>query len=214
MIMSSRSRFGMLAFALFAVAAIAWLALNENTAVLDERLSVTVNNAPKSSGPRATPRVVEAPPPVAESQNAVDTVKRLGGTTLIATNGHVLTINLTGCEVRNDDLRHLTGTPELTLLNLDNTAVGDDGLKLIRDLPKLKILRLSRTKITDSGLQYLEKLPALSSLLMNDTRVTDEGMKHLVGLPSLGQIEVMGCSVTDRAQQNINEQLPGCRVKR
>jgi len=171
-----------------------------------------VTTSPRTAA--TTPPTADEVLPAPEAQEAVQLFRAAGGSATITDDGQVRALNLTGATVTDDDLQHLAQLPRLTLLNLDATAVTDDGLQHVRDLPELSILRLCRTPITDAGLQRLENLPALSSLVLDDTAVTDAGIAPLVRFPSLHSITVMGCPVTDRAQHDIREHLPNCRVKR
>ena len=160
--------------------------------------------------PETASRAVE---PVPESQAAVAAFEAVGGTVMLTDDGQVRAVDLTGTSITDDDLRHLSATPRLTLLNLDGTAVTDEAIPHLCRLPELSILRLCRTQITDVGLERLDGVPKLTDLILDDTAVTDAGVGQLGRLSSLKKVYVMGCPVTERAREMVHEQLPKCRVK-
>lgn len=152
--------------------------------------------------------------PASESRVAVAAIREAGGSVTMTNDGQVRAVNLTGSTIEDDDLRHLSALPRMTLLNLDGTRITDHGLQHIRDLPGLSILRLARTPITDAGLKRLQNLPGLTTLILDDTAVTDAGFANLEQLPSLGSISAMGCPITSRAEEIVRTHAPGCRIKR
>jgi hypothetical protein len=131
---------------------------------------------------------------------------------LVMNDGNVRAIHLTGGQIKDDELRHLTTTPRPTLLNLDGSTITVDALQHIRALPEPTIMRVCRTSITDDGLARIDNLPKLASVIRN-TAVTDAGLLHLVRFKSFTFITCMGCPVSGRTQALVHELLPNCRVK-
>jgi Leucine Rich repeat len=81
--------------------------------------------------------------------------------------------------VRDADLVHLKGLPQLHVLDLSGTQVTDDGLLYVNGLITLQHLDLSNTRITDAGLVNLKGLAELQCLLVQDTQVTHAGVEEL-----------------------------------
>jgi len=104
-------------------------------------------------------------------------------------------IGLSGQDVSNEGLIHLSRLPRLQSLDLSWTAVGDEGLMHLQDVKSLEFLDLSYTAITDAGLRHLRKLTRLRHLILNETAVTDIGLKHLSKLGRLEQIGLRGTQV-------------------
>ena len=90
-------------------------------------------------------------------------------------------LNLPGCGIVDDDLRHLTGLP-LIELHLWDAFVTDDGLRHLAGLQLTK-LDLSCCCIQGSGLRYLAGMP-LSELIVGISANDDGGaLYHVAQLP-------------------------------
>ncbi len=95
----------------------------------------------------------------------------------------VISINLSGTNVKDDDLRLLAGLSSLRELYLIGTNITDAGLKWLVDLQKLEELRVGNTKITDAGLKDLAKLKSLKMVGLLGTQVTEAGVKQFSAAP-------------------------------
>jgi hypothetical protein len=152
------------------------------------------------------------------------------------------TLNL-GCTLVTDaGLDRLRGLKHLRNLTLLSTKVTDAGLEKVKDWPQLESLDLTETEVTNAGLEKLKALPHLESLILNGShqegnRVTDAGLAHLKGLSQLkvlslssekitdaGLANLKGLSqlrelylqntqVTDQGVKELQEALPGCKIK-
>lgn len=154
-----------------------------------------------------------SPEPLEHFRQAVSLFRSRGGIVRVSTSGEVLSIDLTGSAIVDEDLKCLADLDTLFLLNLDGTSIGDRGLVYVQSLPKLKILRLSRTNVTDEGLKNLKHLPTLKKLHLNDTQITDAGMDNLAQLPELSRIYLMGAPVSGKAERIAQKSLPNCSIK-
>ncbi len=129
-------------------------------------------------------------------------------------------LNLSGFEVGDDDLRHLApidsierlvlwGTnvtdaglthiqslENLRFLGLSHRPITDRGLEQLRNLRKLKELHLWNTRITDRGLDNLEAMTELETLWLGETRVSDAGLKHLSKMVELRKLVLDRTSIT------------------
>jgi Leucine-rich repeat (LRR) protein len=117
-----------------------------------------------------------APHTVAERQQAIAEIERLGGR---ASGRPVATVSFAGNDVTDAGLEHLQGLTELRSLSLLNTQVTDAGLEHLKGLTQLRHLNLSGTEVTDAGLEHLEGLTQLRHLYLRGTQVTDAGVKDL-----------------------------------
>jgi|GEM_PF-5324221 len=60
-----------------------------------------------------------------------------------------------GCDVADDDLKHLSRMKQLKTVDLAATLVTDDGMQRLADLPSLESLNLSLTFVSDRGVKLL-----------------------------------------------------------
>lgn len=124
-----------------------------------------------------TPGGGEAQEPDQTSANRVEElVKNLGG------------------KIARDDSRATTPVIEI---DLSGTDVKDEQLRWLSDLTELRTLRLHRTGISDAGLQHIKSLSRLTTLTIGDTRVTNAGLKSLAGLSQLEFLGLHGSQVND-----------------
>jgi hypothetical protein len=91
-------------------------------------------------------------------ERAVQMVQKLGGK--IDREGKsvdqpIVTIDLSGRNLAEADLKQLAGLNRLYRLDLSRTGVTDRGLKALAPLQRLGVLDLSETKVTDAGLTRL-----------------------------------------------------------
>ncbi|MGQ9771735.1 MAG: leucine-rich repeat domain-containing protein [Thermogutta sp.] len=93
--------------------------------------------------------------------------------------GQIVSLDLSRCRVRDDDLAELRHCPALEWLVLKGNPITDDGLSHLSGLTRLSLLDLSETKITDQGLHSLASLSRLTTLHLEGTNVTAEGIARL-----------------------------------
>jgi hypothetical protein len=91
----------------------------------------------------------------------------------------VMTVNLAGKAITDQDVKFLVGIPELSFLILDNTQVTDKGVAKLADLHNLANLSLVGTKVTDKSLRALKQSRHLVMLNVAGTAVTPAGEKDL-----------------------------------
>ncbi|MBT4864234.1 MAG: hypothetical protein HON53_03820 [Planctomycetaceae bacterium] len=136
-------------------------------------------------------------------RNATTAVLNLGGHIDQASSGHVLTVDLTGTDVGNDDLEQLQDFSQLLGLILTDTGVSDDGLKHVAKLGTLTTLELYRTSISDGGMKHLSNLSSLAGLYLKGTNVTNEGLEHIAGLTNLTQLSLSNTALTDDGLKHL-----------
>lgn len=64
-------------------------------------------------------------------------------------------IQLSGSNITDDELRHVSGAMRLRLIGLNDTAITNEGLKYLADLPELETIYFQRTKITQEAVDDL-----------------------------------------------------------
>lgn len=136
--------------------------------------------------PKSTEIIVDwsVPPlqPVIQSddERAIETLASLGAELLIATPGHLRSINLRGAEVNDAVLQPAARFPELRWLDLSRTSVTNERLSLLRGLTRLSVLNLSETDVDDKGIESLpDLLPALTWIIVDGTKVTNAAIVTL-----------------------------------
>ena len=85
----------------------------------------------------------------------------------------------TGPRWCDDDMPCLTRLPGLCELTLSGSEVTDRGLVHISTLRKLTCLGVADTRITDSGLAHLKELRSLQYLFIQGTNITGSGLQDM-----------------------------------
>jgi hypothetical protein len=122
--------------------------------------------------------------------------------------------HLSGTELNDDGLQHVTKIKQLYWLHLKDTKITDAGLKHVAGLTELRRLHLERTGITDAGLAHLKGLANLEYLNLYGTKVTDAGIAHLHGLKKLKKVYFWQTGVTDEGVAALQKALPELNVNR
>ena len=74
---------------------------------------------------------------------------------------------------------------DITGVDFHSAEFSADDLKLISGLPDLEFLYLDDTNITDAGLAELKNCSHLDGLSLGRTSISDEGLRHVAALPKL-----------------------------
>jgi hypothetical protein len=125
----------------------------------------------------------------------------------------VVTVQLGGTSVGDNDLDCLRPLSSLQGLWLHRSEISDQGLRVLRSKTSLEDLSLRDTQIGDGGLANLEGLTNLRFLYLHNTQVSDEGLQHLFGLKRLSVVYLAGTRVTDAGAQRLHEALPQVRIR-
>ena len=115
----------------------------------------------------------------------VQAVMKLGGTIERDTSLPVVSVNLSGTQTGDPELKVLKDLRNVRTLNLTLTRVTDAGLPELKGLQNLQALDLAFTKVTDAGLKHLKEIKSLRTLNLSNTAVTDKGLKDLGDLTDL-----------------------------
>jgi Leucine Rich Repeat (LRR) protein len=146
-------------------------------------------------------------------------------------------LNLSSCQISDDDLMHLQGLTWLEALNLScnkitgrglihlsemkllgrlelwGTDLTDDGLSYLPELPQLRELSLCLLlEITEAALVHLERLPALENLDLHSTYLDDRGLAQLKKLNRLRSLDLNYTKVSREGFHQLSAVLPRCRI--
>ncbi|WP_029275587.1 FN3 associated domain-containing protein [Pedobacter borealis] len=99
---------------------------------------------------------------------------------------------------------------QIVSLNLSGMPLGDEDLKIIAGFENLRKLNLNFTNINGTGLKYLTALEHLNALSLSGTRVSYNLVKQLVNMNGLRQLTLWNTALTgtELSQlQKINKNL-------
>jgi hypothetical protein len=83
--------------------------------------------------------------------------------------------------VTDEDIKFLSGLPDLVGIGLDSTGITDIGLESYYGLKKVIRIEIGGTKVTEKGVkELLTKHPEITDVIINDLPITDNIM-HLIG---------------------------------
>jgi hypothetical protein len=89
-------------------------------------------------------------------------------------------------------------------VNLTGTKVTDEQLQSLAALEGLEHLSLRVTQITDAGLKHIAKLKDLHSLDLAGTKITAEGLRSLASLETLYHLRVSGTGIGESDLSNLS----------
>ncbi|HEX3872336.1 MAG TPA: hypothetical protein VHV77_17950, partial [Pirellulales bacterium] len=140
-------------------------------------------------------------------------------------------------QLRDADLKLISGLPKLSYLRLTNAPLTDIGFAQLRDLPSLSAIIISGTEVTDRTLEHfasfktitelnladtnisdarldaLHSLPALKILWLERTNVTDEGAPSIARLQGLTDISLRRTGMSDAVVTKLKLLMPNCKFK-
>ena len=116
----------------------------------------------------------------------------------------VLSLNLYGASVTDDELRHLAPFPKLKNLTLNGKGISDNGLQHLLTLTELETLALRGTGITDNGMKQLAELQNLKRLDLSGAKLTGDGILQLAALPKLQELSLKWTSISDEALEHVS----------
>ncbi len=150
-------------------------------------------------------------------KSAVAEIEKIGGAVRkVAANvdWREVDFHLSGTELSDSGLQHVTKIKQIYWLNLKDTKITDAGLKHLSGLSELRRLHLERTGISDAGLGHLKGLANLGYLNLYKTKVTDAGLAHLHGLKNLKKVYLWQTGVTDEGVAALQKALPELNINR
>ncbi len=110
---------------------------------------------------------------------------------------HLYSLDLSGCELSENQLSFLAQMPGLVELNLRRSSIKDNQLVYLRLLKKLKSLDLGETEITDAAMPILASFALLENLSLFNDEINDRGLQQLAQL-KLRSIELSGSNISEQ----------------
>ncbi|MBA3273318.1 MAG: hypothetical protein H0T11_05535, partial [Chthoniobacterales bacterium] len=112
--------------------------------------------------------------------------------------------DLSGQELRPEDISGLAAMPRLKRLELGASSVSDNDLATLSELRNVEWLDVSKNfkeqhqkpSVTDNGLKSLSNWKRLRTLKLHGQPITDEGLKNLKALPNLRRLQLGATNVT------------------
>ena len=150
-----------------------------------------------------------------EQEAAIAALEALGGSIrVLAANTTELeaAFHLSGTELNDEGLGHLTYLPELRWLNLRGTKVTDAGMATLAQCVSLTRLHLEKTAVGDAGVAQLKPLTQLEYLNLYGTPLTDAGLASLAEMTSLKKLYLWQTQVTAEGVARLREALPECEI--
>lgn len=178
------------------------LKLDSGLVTADERLY----NALKGGPLGANILWVEDDPGISAIGAAEDLVIDVGALPAISADEIELEYShYTGDRLKDENLAHLAGLPQLRGLYLSSPAITDAGLVHLRNLVELRTLYLDGTSVTDAGLIHINQLHRLETLNLKGTAITDAGLVQLSALAELRWLSLRETTVTDAGLINLRD---------
>lgn len=97
----------------------------------------------------------------------------------------------------DQDLRHISSLPAVSLLLIDDTDITNAGMRSIGKMTQLICLSLLQTPISDVGLTELRHLKSLRRLRLDFVRLTDLSLCNLSEMKDLSYLNLSHCGVSD-----------------
>jgi hypothetical protein len=148
---------------------------------------------------------------------AIEAITKLGGSVrriAANTDDKEVDFHLSGREVTDEGLAHLTALKKVVAVHLKNTKITNAGLVHLKGLKNLRRLHLEKTAIGDDGLAHIAALTELEYLNLYGTKVSDSGIAHLVDMKNLRRLYLWQTQVSDAGADQLATSLPDCKVIR
>jgi hypothetical protein len=113
---------------------------------------------------------------------------------------HLYGVDLSGTNLRDDELAQIAQIQHIKQLNLGGTQISDASCRVIATLPFLQSLDLNGTAVTDAGISRLSKRQNLASLRVAGTQWSKR--------QSLASLRVVGTQVSYQALEQLDAALP------
>jgi hypothetical protein len=111
----------------------------------------------------------------------------------------ILKINLSKCNVSDNDVRMLSGLKRIEDVNLRETNIGDAAMSILTRLGSLTNLNVQDTKVTDAGLSDVARLTNLRYLNLAGLSIGRRGLSHVAQLVQLETLLLGGVQANDEA---------------
>lgn len=106
-------------------------------------------------------------------------------------------LNLTGINLKDEDLRYFAPLKNLQTIRLDRTGINGEGFKYLLQNYSIHSISLSGTNVTDRALSYIGQLPEIKSLDLSNTNVSDKNMIFIENHKGLIELKLNDTFVDD-----------------
>ena len=103
---------------------------------------------------------------------------------------------------------------ELRDLALRGSQVGDASMATVARFKKLRRLDLGSTTVGDAGVAQIARLPEIDWLQLYNTRLTNGGLSSLGQMRTLRTLNITKTETTREAAEQLQQQMPECRISR
>ncbi len=91
---------------------------------------------------------------------------------------HMISLNLTNCELNDSQLNFISQFENLMFLNIQNNPISDKGIPNLKSLTHLEKLNLYGTNVSDISLKTFSEIKSLKKIYLWNTKVTEEKLNE------------------------------------
>lgn len=133
-----------------------------------------------------------------------DWIAQLGGKVERDSGGRVVTVNLRGSWINDEEMVQLAAMPHLERLDLSHTRISDEGLMRLKPAPKIRELNLFYAEwITDQGMTAISGWKQLQRLNLRGTRISDGTLEIVSRITGLEALDIANTQVTDNGLDRL-----------
>jgi hypothetical protein len=123
-------------------------------------------------------------------------------------------VDVRGCNVSDEGIRHVCECRGITAIYLGGTNVSDDIVDNLGKLDRLEVLDVSNTRVTNKGIMGLTRLRSLREVCCNGCDVGDDAVCVLADKsPSVEWISAVGTRVSADASRRLAESESAVELK-
>jgi Leucine-rich repeat (LRR) protein len=142
--------------------------------------------------------VADTPKAPVDHKDDAQWIEDLGGAVQRGPQGKVISVDLRGTWVTDNDLRRLTNYSDLEKLDLSLTHITDGGLQEIKNLKGITDFNLYFAEyVTDEGVASIKDWKQLKRLNLHGTKASDTALEHIAGINTLESLDVGSTLMTD-----------------
>lgn len=101
---------------------------------------------------------------------------------LLQVKEQVYWLDLSNCDLKNEDLMVLGQITNLSKLNLQKNNINDSGIIHLQGLKNLEYLNIYENPLSNNCIQVVQQLPALKKINLWKTQITKEGVAKLTNV--------------------------------
>ncbi len=125
---------------------------------------------------------------------------------------HLRSFSLNEVPITPELVKTIGELSELRSLSINETPVTGSMVESLLSLKNLVGLSLKNTGLTDAEAAQIAKLSKLQTLFLDQTKITDQGLQSLKTLSGLTFLGVRGLSVSPQAVDDLQKDLPNCKI--